>query len=437
MPVDPDRARVYEHGWQSWSPTTTYPVTATSWRPVRPATQVMAYRPGKPGPERGFQGEGLLAVDPGDGGAVRLYATTDGLAEVASIRASFVEGRVRVSSDGPVVTLTHESMEGGLAAWGDAFASAVGVVPPRPAPTVWCSWYHYFTEVTEADIDENLAALGGHDLPVDVVQVDDGWQSEIGDWLTLSDRFASLPGLVARVRDAGRRTGIWVAPFLVSRRSETAREHPDWLLRDAEGDPVDAGFNWGAPLYALDTTHPGVRGYLTEAFGRLRSYGIDYFKIDFIYAGALDGVRHDDSRPLDAYRSGVNLIREAIGDESYLLGCGAPILPSVGLVDAVRVSADVAPAYEPADGDPSQPSQVGATISTVARAWQHGRFWVNDPDCVVARPEIERREEWAGVVARYGGLRASSDRIAALDDWGLETTRRLLTDVPPPTPFPS
>ena len=53
----------------------------------------------------------------------------------------------------------------------------------------------------------------------------------------------------------------------------------------------------------------------------------------------------------------------------------------------------------------------------------------------MARPEIERRQEWAEVVESYGGLRASSDRIAALDDWGLETTRRLLSEVPPPTPF--
>ena len=45
------------------------------------------------------------------------------------------------------------------------------------------------------------------------------------------------------------------------------------------------------------------------------------------------------------------------------------------------------------------------------------------------------REEWAGHVERYGGLRGSSDRLAALDDWGLATTRRLLSTVLPPTPF--
>jgi alpha-galactosidase len=124
-----------------------------------------------------------------------------------------------------------------------------------------------------------------------------------------------------------------------------------------------------------------------------------------------------------------------IGPHSYLLGCGAPILPSVGLFDAMRVSADVAPYWAPLDGDPAQPSQQGAAFSTVGRAFQHGRFWVNDPDCIVARPAIERRAEWAGIIDRYGGLRVCSDRIADLDDWGLATTRRLLETTPPPVPF--
>jgi alpha-galactosidase len=189
-------------------------------------------------------------------------------------------------------------------------------------------------------------------------------------------------------------------------------------------------------VYGLDTTHPGAADYLRRTFGWLSSIGFDYFKIDFVYAGGLTGARHDGSEPLSAYRRGVSLIRESIGDDAYLLGCGAPILPSVGLVDAMRVSPDISLTYAPRDDDPSQPSQLGAALCTVERAWQHGRFWVNDPDCIVARPAVEHREEWATVVERYGGLRASSDRIADLDEWGLQTTRTLLSTAPPPTPFP-
>jgi len=96
----------------------------------------------------------------------------------------------------------------------------------------------------------------------------------------------------------------------------------------------------------------------------------------------------------------------------------------------MRVGPDIAASYEPPDGNPSMPSQRNATRNTVARAWQHGRFWVNDPDSLMARPGVERREDWAAVVDKFGGLRASSDAIALLDDWGLETTRRLLVSSP-------
>ncbi|MCO6011303.1 alpha-galactosidase [Actinoallomurus purpureus] len=418
--VDPDKGRVYEHGWQSWSPTTTYPVTGTSHRPVQPVMQTMCWRPDRPGPERGFQGEGLLAVDPGDGGPIRVYAALDGRTEVPSIRATYAAGALVIDPDGEIEeTVFDGPLETALAAWADGFAALTGARPPRLPPTAWCSWYHYFGAVTEDDVLENLDAVGRHDLPVDVIQIDDGWQAEIGDWLAYSGRFASLERLADRIRQAGRRAGIWVAPFLIGARSALSRVHPDWLTGDA-------GHNWDQDLRGLDIAR--AEDHLREIFGALRSYGFDYFKLDFLYAGALGG--------LDAYRHGLSVIREAVGPDAYLLGCGAPILPSVGLLDAMRVSPDVDPGYEPAGGDMSRPSQHAAATTTVGRAWQHGRFWVNDPDCLIARPAVERREEWARVVERYGGLRASSDRIADLDDWGLSTTRRLLSDVPDPaTPF--
>jgi alpha-galactosidase len=268
-----------------------------------------------------------------------------------------------------------------------------------------------------------------------VVQLDDGYQAEIGDWLTLSPRFASLEGVVDRIRSAGRRAGLWIAPFLVGERSRLWAEHPDWLVRSKTA-PADTGHNWHQRLAALDTTHPEAQAYLHEVFSTFRAKGFDFFKIDFIYAAAVVGKRHGDASGIDAYRHGVELIRSAIGD-AYLLGCGAPILPSVGLVDAMRVSPDTAPHRDPDDGDLSQPSSRAAMLTGRGRAYQHGRFWVNDPDCLIVRPAMEDREAWAKHVARFGGLRSSSDRIADLDDWGMERTRTLLGTPPPATFVPS
>jgi alpha-galactosidase len=365
-------------------------------------------------------------VDPGTGDGVHVFAAPSAAGPIPSIRAEPAGDEVVVSADGPVTAGVLDGaagLDGALARWADGFAAAAGVAPLRPPPTAWCSWYHYFDRVTQRDVEENLAAIDDLDLAVDVVQIDDGYQAELGDWLLLSDRFASLQHVVDQIRGAGRRAGIWVAPFLVGERSVLAREHPDRLVGGA-----DPGTGWGGQqLASLDVTHPGAEGYLREVFGTFRGMGIDYFKIDFIYAGAIEGRRAEPGvSGVEAYRRGLAIIREAIGPDAYLLGCGAPILPSVGLVDAMRVGPDISHSVEPEDGDLSQPSQRAATQNTVARAWQHGRFWVNDADCLVAGTHVERREDWAAVVERYSGLRVSSDRLRTLDDWGLETTRRLL-----------
>ncbi|WP_182908912.1 glycoside hydrolase family 36 protein [Microbispora sp. H13382] len=427
--VDPARARVYAEGWQSWSLTAPLPLAETPYRVTLPNSLVIDCHYCSAPDEGVFRGEGLLAVDPGDGGPVHVFG-----AETAAARVPVVEARPRgrqvvIAADAPVRhTTAGGGLETALARWGDAFAGQNGGVRPRPSPTVWCSWYQYFSGVTQRDVEENLAAMDDLTLPVDVVQIDDGYQAAPGDWLVSSGRFDDLPGLMRRIRDHGRRAGIWIAPMVVARKSELFSAHPEWLVTDPEsGESVVAGDVLGDSCAALDLTHPGAAEYLADVLRTMRGWGVDYFKIDFVYAGALEGRRHEDATGVQAYRRGLRLIREAIGPEAYLLGCGAPILPSVGMVDAMRVGPDIAAYWRSPTGHPTEPSQANATRNTVARAWQHGRFWINDPDCLMLRPEVERREDWARTVERYGGLRASSDRLYGLDAWGLETTRRLLT----------
>lgn len=438
IPIDAAQARIYEHGWQSWSPTTTYRIGERPYRPTSERNRRMGYRMDVRQPVDAYQGEGLLAVQPGAHEPVTIVAAPDGRVAVPSIRAEVLGGRVIVSSDGDVDVTSDTGpggIDGALARWADGLVAKWSLPPVRPAPTTWCSWYYYLHDVKETDIEENLAAIETHDLPVDVVQLDDGYQAEIGEWLTLSGRFTSLHEMVRRIHHAGHRAGVWVAPFLVGNISELAAEHPDWLV-SCDDKPVDPGHNWGQRLAVLDPTHPGAEAYLRDVFETLRGVGFDFFKIDFVYAGAAPGRRHADTTALAAYRHGLEVIRSSIGD-AYLLGCGAPILPSIGLVDAMRISPDTAPYYEPKDGDLSQPSSRAAALSGVGRAFMHGRLWVNDPDCLIVHPATGQRSAWAEHVDRWGGLRSSSDRIIELDEWGLETTRRLLAGPVPGTLIPS
>ncbi|WP_411733978.1 glycoside hydrolase family 36 protein [Paeniglutamicibacter sp.] len=258
----------------------------------------------------------------------------------------------------------------------------------------------------------------------------DGYEAEIGDWLERSNRFGPLPELTARIRATGRRAGIWVAPFLVGANSRVAREHPGWLVGGADG-----GHGWGQALYVLDVTHPEAAEHLTHVFRTLAADGFGYFKLDFIYAGAIAGRRHADADPVAAYRRGLELIRAGAGEDAVIVGCGAPLLPSIGLVDAMRVSPDIHAEWQPEEfgGDITQPGMRSALTTGRARAWMHGRWWVNDPDCLLVRPAVEQRERWAAHLRAYSGLAASSDPLEQLDERGLELTRELLR---PSSPAP-
>ena len=274
VPVDVATGRVYAEGWQSWSPTTWYPLTARGLRPDEEWQHLMRFRPGTPVAEDGVQGEGLLVVDPGNGAAARLYGSTDPVS-VPTLHAMLEGDHVVVRSTGPVDVRTHDDgAEEALAAYGDTWDSAPKIEPP----SVWCSWYRYFEDVTAADIVENVEAFSRHELAVDVVQIDDGWSPGLGEGLTDAERFGSLPAVVDRIRDAGRRAGLWLAPFLVGAETTLAREHADWLVGPA-------GRNWGQDLVGLDLRHPGVRDLLTAHLQRLVGLGIDYLKLDFLYAG--------------------------------------------------------------------------------------------------------------------------------------------------------
>lgn len=409
---DPARATVYEEGWQSWSPAGAYRGDGSSPRPQTRREHVMGWRAEKPLPDTGFQAEGLAAVGV-PGASARAWVASDPGSVVPSIRIEARRDRLVVASDGPVDEVAAATLADVLAAVG----GRLRVPRVRSIPPGWSSWSYYFDGVTEADVAENVEAAGRLRLPVEVVQVDDGWQAGIGDWLDVSPLFGSLAATAQRVLAAGATPGIWTAPFLVGARSRLALAEPDWLVGGAH-----AGENWGQRLLVLDVTHPQAAEHLGRVYRRLAELGFGFHKLDFLYAGALPGRRYVDCSPEDAYREGLRIVRDAVGGAT-LLGCGAPLLPSIGHVEAMRVGPDVI-GREPAHLTTS--SIVRALATTSARSWMHGRLWANDPDHLLARPEIPARRTWAAHVAQYGGVALSGDRLAALDRVGVELTRAAL-----------
>ncbi|CAB4605616.1 unannotated protein [freshwater metagenome] len=321
-----------------------------------------------------------------------------------------------------------------LSGWAATVGSIGGARINADHQVGWCSWYHYFHGVTQNDITSNLRLAD--DWPFDVFQVDDGYQSAIGDWLTTNQKFPDgLEALAASIADRGRRPGLWLAPFLAAPDSRLALEHPEWLARGFDGEPLINMFNapWEGGrdglMYGLDTTIPEVQEHLRALAATVVDMGFTYLKLDFTFSPSFDGVWADQSfTPAQRVRAGFDAIRAGAGDETFLLGCGVPLANSVGVIDGNRIGADVAPAWSLPSNvllfsgySGTQPATRHAWAATATRSFMHRRLWLNDPDCVMLRAEQTElspnaARTWAQAVGVSGGMVLVSDDLSLLDN---------------------
>ena len=316
-----------------------------------------------------------------------------------------------------------------------------------PFQAGWCSWYHYFHDVSEDALLRNLEALAARrsELPISLVQLDDGYQRAIGDWLVTNEKFpGGLPFVAERIRDAGFDAGLWTAPFSAVGHSLLLAEHPEWALHTHAGDwlrgtliPQWAPDGW---CYALDPSHPGLIAHLESLYAALVDMGFSYQKLDFVYMASLEGVAHDPSLTrAERLARGFDAVRRGAGDDAFLLGCGCPMGPGVGRVDGMRIGPDVAPYWSvKQEGaipgiEPALPATDSAIRSIATRLWMHRRLWLNDPDCLmVRRDETELSPEetatLAHAIAVSGGMVVFSDDVALLgDDEALAVRRTIET----------
>jgi alpha-galactosidase len=185
-------------------------------------------------------------------------------------------------------------------------------------------------------------------------------------------------------------------------------------------------------IQALDASHPAVLEHLRTLVDTLvHQYGYGMLKVDFLYAGALPGIRHNPKLTrAEVLRLGLEAIRQGAGEETFLLGCGCPFGPAIGVVDAMRIGPDTAPSWEPyfnwlpwagplIKREPSMPSLRNAIRHTLNLSTLHQRWWWNDPDCLLVRDEQSRltsSEVHSAVtmVGLSGGMLISSDDLRQL-----------------------
>ncbi|GIC78745.1 glycoside hydrolase family 36 protein [Moritella sp. F3] len=299
------------------------------------------------------------------------------------------------------------------------------------APIGWCSWYAYYAEVTEQHILDNVEVMCHGQSELEWVLLDDGYQAFMGDWLTPSDKFPhGIKSLLQSIKATGKKPAIWLAPFIAQAESEVFKQHPDWFIRHVNGDLLKAeDITYGGwrctPWYILDTSNVAVQTHLTAVVRTMQhEWGVELFKLDANYWGSLRGQRLQKGiTGVEAYRLGMQAIIDGAG-EALVLGCNAPMWPSLGLVDAMRVSDDV-------ERRPERFEQIAK--ETFNRSWQHRQLWQIDPDCITLTSLVDQSTEQANyefhrnVILAAGGLTLSGDPLPLLTEFARKTWSKLLT----------
>jgi hypothetical protein len=361
-------------------------------------------------------------------------------------------GRLRIAPDQTAESETFalgwfQDARLGLEAWADAVAKVYAIkLPPEPAG--YCTWYHArasdakrLAEQT-AFAAEKLAPYGFR-----VVQIDDGWQAgarrngPAKNFTAHGENGPYPAGMKAAADDIkkhGLTPGIWFMPFAADHLDPYFKQHPDWFVKRADGEPYET--KWGGTC--LDMTHPGPREHLRSVVDRIaHDWGYVYFKMDGLWTGTAtqqmyvnsgykedgigDAVFHNpDITNIQAYRDGLKLVRETAGRDVFLLGCCAPqnmrsFGGAFGLVDAMRIGPDNGPKWNSLVRGPTYGSRT---------YFLHGRVWYNDPDPVYVRSEVplDQARLICSWVTISGQLNMSSEAYRDLPAERLDLLRRTM-----------
>ncbi len=291
-------------------------------------------------------------------------------------------------------------------------------------PTGYCSWYYYLAEISEKVISNALKDLMDNkdSLPVKYFQIDDGWQICYGNWEP-NEKFPNgMKSAADQIKAAGFVPGIWFAP-LWARIAPVAKEHPEYFAKDRKT---------GEQTVCFDYSVPETCEFISEIFRRATyDWGYKYLKLDLITT-CLGAYRYSDPEfnSLKNYKKCLEVISAAVPEDTFILGCTAPFMPSVGLVDGMRISCDIGHDWE----------AVKEVMSRVhKRYFYHKRFFISDADCLIIRKSENEDEEcqrrctrnddelrsYISATAAAGGVLMFSDKLRLLSDEQMKTLASL------------
>jgi len=304
-------------------------------------------------------------------------------------------------------------------------------------PSGWCSWYFYYQEINAEEVlknarwmAENLKEYGAR-----YIQIDDGWQGtghglgENRDWFTIDVRFRT-PGMKAiadRIKSLGIKAGLWLAPHGES-NPEIVRKFKNAFFLGPDGKSLSS--TWEG-TYLVKPSSEGKK-YLKHLFRTLKSWGYDYFKIDGQPIVINEYKRLLGEKGVELYRETLRAIREAIGPDTYLLGCWGIPLAGAGIMNGSRTGGDIRLGWE---------GFLVAVDATMRWYFLHNIVWYADPDVIVVRPpmSMDTARAWATLQGLTGQALMASDMMYALPEERVKLLKKIYpaVNITPMDLFPS
>jgi len=336
----------------------------------------------------------------------------------------------------PLLLAAGPSLAGLLEKYALSVAKAMGVKSSfPPSPRGWCSWYCYYGRETEADILTNLDYLSSLPRKQEAMffQIDDGWNLPHpghprvwGDWEPGQKFQHGMKWMAQQIQSRGFIPGLWLAPFSVDPASHLATTRPNLLVQTRDpltGNLNPASVDHDGKRLILDLTHPEAIEFIRQTFRRVFSdWGFKYVKLDFLQHALAPGIRHDE-RPtsIESFRAALQAIREVAGDDVFILCCGSAFGPTIGLCDGMRVGFDTGGGWDSPIKFPSWPDGnccvKAAAKPAFFRHWMHRHWWINDPDCLIARSEpLDCEVETLTRIAKEMGKPGRAAKFCLTDD---------------------
>jgi len=150
--------------------------------------------------------------------------------------------------------------------------------PDGSYEAIWCAW-GYERDFTVAEIEGTYSKV--KDMGFEWAVLDDGWQTNEGDWALDPRKFrteADMVAFVAAIRAAGLKPKLWLAPLAVDPGSDLLHDHTDMLLLDENGAVQDV--TWWNAFYLCPAYQP-TKDYTEKLIHKIiGEWGYEGLKLD-------------------------------------------------------------------------------------------------------------------------------------------------------------